>query len=165
MARAVIQHIINKRFVRESKDIIEIALGILRVASRMRSAENGDGTAGAEEGAQRIGKLCGLSESSDEDKVHISWQFVFEIFEPGVADIRDFMPLLFSPHRDHLRHDTGKVGIHDARPERAGRPLVHKINDAYVQSFHEIPLQLKFHGGHISLLPPPSMSQRTEEPT
>jgi len=35
VARAVIQHIINKRFVRESKDIIEIALGILRVASRM----------------------------------------------------------------------------------------------------------------------------------
>lgn len=54
--RAVLQDVADQRLVGETQDIIEILLCVLRIAARVRAAQNGDRALGAQTVAQSIGE-------------------------------------------------------------------------------------------------------------
>ena len=58
--------------------------------------------------------MSGLGERADEDQIDVGRQLLQQIFKAGIADEGDVMSLLSAPDADHLRHDAGEIGIHDA---------------------------------------------------
>ena len=69
---------------------------------------------GAKEIAQGVRRVRGFGERADEDHVDVSRQLRQQIFKAGVTNEGDLMSLLPAPDPDHLGHDAGEAGIHDA---------------------------------------------------
>ena len=134
--RAVSQHFSNHGLVCEPDDIVEILPGVLRVAARVGPAESGDGSPRSEQVGERVGEQGRFRKRADEDEIDLCWQLLDQVLETRVADERGLVPFRFAPHPDDLGHDAGHVRVHDARVERAGRPLRDQIDDADAKLTH-----------------------------
>src|SRR5438445_8448153 len=51
------------------------------------------------------------------------------MLKTGIAHEGDVMSFLFAPHGNDLRHDAGKIGIHDTRVQGAGRTFRDQVDD------------------------------------
>mgnify|MGYP000243368253 CR=1 FL=1 len=96
----------------------------------------GHGTALLEHVADRVGKLRRLGERADEEYVNVERQFRLQVLEPGVAHQVYVMARLFTPDRDDLRHDAGKVRVHDTGVHGGGRGTSNQIENADAERTH-----------------------------
>jgi hypothetical protein len=112
----IMQDVPDDTPVRESYNVVEILLGILRVTAGMGTPEYRDGAARPELVAQSIRQLRRFREGADENKVDVVGQVIHQILESGVTEKCDIMPLLPAPHGNCLWHDACEVRVHDARP-------------------------------------------------
>ena len=111
MWRAFPQHLGDDLAVGEAQDVVEILLGVFGVAAGVRTADDRDGAALAEEVAERVGELGRLCEGPDEEDVEIGRQLLEQILRPYNTPA-DVVSLLLAPDAHHLGHDAGQVGIH-----------------------------------------------------
>ncbi len=114
MLRAVLQDVEQGLPVGKAEHVIEVLLRVFGVASRVRSSENGNRPPCAEEVTEGISGVGGFGEGADEQQVESIRQLFEQIFKAGIADQGDVVPQLPAPNANHLRHDAGQVGIHDA---------------------------------------------------
>ena len=138
VARAVAQEVADDRPVRETQHVVELRRGVLRVAARVRAAEHGDRSLGAEQVAQRVGEQGRFGERADEDDVDLGGKLLRQVLQAGVADEADLVPFGLAPGGDDLRHDARHVGVHRARVERPRRALGDQIDDRDSQTPHEV---------------------------
>ena len=87
----------------------------------MWAAEHSHGPTRSKKFTQSVGCLGSLREGANEHYIHILRQLIEEVFKTGIADECDMMTLFFAPHPDDLRHNAGKVGIHNAGEQCPGR--------------------------------------------
>src|SRR3972149_5980327 len=80
--------------------------------------------------------LCCLSERTDEDEVDVVRQLLQQIFKASIAKEGNVMSLFSAPGTDHLRHDAGKIGIHDASIQRSRGAPGYDINDPDTKFSH-----------------------------
>ncbi len=86
----------------------------------MRPTDHRHGAFPAEEVAQGVRGVSGFGEGADKNQIHVVRQRLRQVFQAGVADEGNVMSAPFTPNPDHLRHDAGKIGIHDAGEQSLG---------------------------------------------
>ena len=77
-----------------------------------------------------------LGKGTHKKKIEGIWQLLEQVFETGIANECDVVPQLSAPNADCLRHDAGKIGIHDASIQGSSLALGYDIDDAYAEFLH-----------------------------
>jgi hypothetical protein len=122
--------------VGEAQDVIEVLAGVLGIAPGVGPAEYGHGALLPEQIAQRVGELGRLREGTDEQHVQVGRQLLEQILQACIADKGHIVTLLLAPHADHLRHDAGQIGIHEAPVQRRVGALCDQVQNAYTEPAH-----------------------------
>ena len=136
MPCAIVQNVSDHLPVREAEDIVEIAQGVVRIRAGVGSSEGGDGSSAAKKVTQGVGGLRGLGVRTNENQINVVRQFLQQVFETGVADKGNGVAFLAAPDADHLRHDAGEIGVHDAPKPGAGRSPGHEVEDSDPEFAH-----------------------------
>jgi len=102
----------------------------------MRSPEYSNRPLRAEEAAQRVCRVGRLGEGADEEHIESTWQLIEQVLKTDIANERDVVPQLSAPNPDYLRHDAGKIGIHDASVQSSRWALGDDIDDANTEFLH-----------------------------
>src|ERR1035438_504977 len=105
---AVKENVLHDVLVGESRDIVEVALRILRITAGMRSADHRNRAACAKPIAQRVRQLSRFAVGADEHEVNVRGKLVCEVFKAGIAQVRDLVPPLGTPNGSDLRHDADR---------------------------------------------------------
>jgi hypothetical protein len=108
------QDFVDHGAIGETEDVVEVALGVLGIAARVRATQHRDRPALPKQVAQGVGQLGCLGERADEEDVEITGQLLQESLDAGVAHIVHPMASLLAPDAQDLRHDAGQVCVHQA---------------------------------------------------